>query len=212
MRVIPRLYPILDTALLEKLRFPAIAAAEAMLEAGAGILQWRCKGHVSRHALREAERIAQLCWQSGALFVVNDRADIARILHAGVHVGQDDLPPAVAREIAGPEALLGFSTHNANQLMEAADAPADYLALGPIFGTTSKANPDPVVGLENLRAWRLLTGRPLVAIGGIDRLHARSVLAAGADSIALIRDLIPEEPSKDSIRRRTEEWLHLLSP
>lgn len=210
--MLPRLYPILDTALLEKLRFPALAAAEAMLEAGAGILQWRCKGHVSRHAFLETERIAQLCWQSGALFVVNDRADIARILHAGLHVGQDDLPPALAREIAGPEALLGFSTHNASQLVEAADAPADYLALGPIFGTTSKGNPDPVVGLENLRAWRSLTARPLVAIGGIDRLHARSVLAAGADSIALIRDLIPEEPSKHSIRRRTEEWLHLLSP
>jgi thiamine-phosphate pyrophosphorylase len=210
--MLPRLYPILDAALLEKLRFPAIAAAEAMLEAGAGILQWRCKGHVSRQSFLEAERIAQLCWQSGALFVVNDRADIARILHAGLHVGQDDLPPALAREIAGPEAMLGFSTHNASQLMEAADAPVDYLALGPIFGTTSKANPDPVVGLENLRAWRVLTERPLVAIGGIDRLHARNVLAAGADSIALIRDLIPEEPSKDSIRRRTEEWLHLLSP
>lgn len=210
--MLPRLYPILDTGLLERLRFPVVTVAEAMLEAGAGILQWRCKGHVSRQAFFEAERIAQLCWQAGALFVVNDRADLARILHAGLHVGQDDLPPAVAREIAGPEAMLGFSTHNATQLTGAATAPVDYLAIGPIFGTSSKENPDPVVGIENLRAWRALTPRPLVAIGGIDRLHALDVLAAGADSIALIRDLIPEEPSKDAIRRRTEEWLHLLSP
>lgn len=210
--MLPRLYPILDAALLEKLRLPAITAAEAMLEAGAGILQWRCKGHVSRQAFLDAARIAQCCWQAGALFVVNDRADIARILHAGLHAGQDDLPPGVAREVAGPEALLGFSTHNARQLLEAAGAPVDYVALGPIYGTMSKANPDPVVGLENLRAWRSLTPRPLVAIGGIDRVRVRSVLAAGADSIALIRDLIPDQPSKDSIRRRTEEWLHLLSP
>jgi thiamine-phosphate pyrophosphorylase len=209
---LPRLYPILDTALLAAAGCPVVTAAEAMLEAGAQILQWRAKGHISRQAFAEAETIARLCHQAGARFIVNDRADIARLLDAGVHLGQDDLPPHLARQILGPDAIVGFSTHNDVQLRAAADVPASYLALGPIFTTTSKANPDPEVGLDNLRRWRPLTPLPLVAIGGIDRARAPLVLAAGADSIALIRDLIPHQPDHRSIRNRTSEWLTLLNP
>jgi thiamine-phosphate pyrophosphorylase len=207
---LPRLYPILDTDLLGRCGITVEAAAQAILAAGAQILQWRCKGQITAARLAEAERIATLCASAKVTFVVNDRADIARILGAGIHVGQDDLPPDAVRRVVGPDALLGFSTHNARQLKDAASAPANYLALGPIFGTTSKLNPDPVVGVENLKSWRTLTARPLVAIGGITRATARAVLDAGADSIAVIRELIPDDPTPDSIRRRTGEWLELL--
>lgn len=210
--ILPRLYPIVDQGLLDRLGFPVLTTALAMLDAGVSILQWRAKGHITREMFTDAEKMAEACWQAGAHFVVNDRADVARMLLAGVHVGQDDLPATVAREIAGSTALIGLSTHNEEQLRKAANAPVDYLALGPIFGTSSKANPDPTVGLEQLRRWRGLTDRPLVAIGGIDRLHAHQVFDAGADSIALIRDLIPDNPTKEEIRRRTAEWLELVKP
>lgn len=209
---LPRLYPIVDQGLLDRLGVPVLTAALAMLEAGVGILQWRAKGHITRQMFTDAEKMAEACWQAGTHFVVNDRADIARMLHAGVHVGQDDLPAPVAREIAGPSAVIGLSTHNEEQLRAAENAPVDYLAMGPIFGTSSKANPDPPVGLTQLRQWRQLTDRPLVAIGGIDRAHAHQVIDAGADSIALIRDLIPDNPTRDEIRRRTAEWLELVKP
>ncbi|MCC6585607.1 MAG: thiamine phosphate synthase [Bryobacterales bacterium] len=210
--MLPRLYPIVDQGLFDRLGFPVLTAALAMLEAGVSILQWRAKGHITRQMFADAEKMAEECWRAGAHFVVNDRADIAHMLHAGVHVGQDDLPAAVAREIAGQPALIGLSTHNEAQLRAAASAPVDYVAVGPIFGTSSKANPDPTVGLAQLKQWRALTDRPVVAIGGIDRLHAHEVLDAGADSIALIRDLIPENPTRDEIRRRTAEWVELVKP
>ncbi len=135
---------------------------------------------------------------------------MARLLDAGLHLGQDDLPPALARRIVGDQAVIGFSTHNAEQLRAAAAEPVDYLALGPIFPTASKERPDPVVGLVRLSQWRPLTDRPLVAIGGITRDNAVSVLQAGADSVAVIRDLLPEPCTTESVRQRVKEWLHLL--
>ncbi|MCP5117062.1 MAG: thiamine phosphate synthase, partial [bacterium] len=164
---LPRLYPILDTASLAKRAFGVVDAAEAMIESGAEILQFRHKGHFTRKVFAEAERIGELCRQHEVLWVVDDRADIAKLLGAGLHLGQDDLPPAAARRIVGDKATIGFSTHNAEQLQAAAAEPVDYLAIGPIFETGSKKKPDPVVGLERLTEWRTLTGRPLVAIGGI---------------------------------------------
>jgi thiamine-phosphate pyrophosphorylase len=182
-------YPILDTAMLTARGLSLEDTARAALTAGATIVQFRHKAAFSRGVLAQAEIVRNLCREAGALFVVNDRADIARLLDAGLHLGQTDLPPSNARRVLGPDRVIGFSTHNADQLRAAAAEPVDYLALGPIFWTHSKENPDPVVGLDNLRAWRSLTSRPLVAIGGITRLNSASVLAAGADSVAIISDL-----------------------
>jgi thiamine-phosphate pyrophosphorylase len=188
---LPAFYPIVDT----------VSAAEALLEAGARILQFRHKGFFSRSVFEEASRIAELCRSSGALFVVNDRADVAALLNAGLHVGQDDLSPVDARRILPAASMLGFSTHNEQQLSAGDLEPVDYLAIGPIFATGSKQNPDPVVGLDGLRKLRSLTKRPLVAIGGITRELAPKVFEAGADSIAVIGDLFPD------VRARAEEWI-----
>ncbi len=209
---LPRLYPILDTGVLERRRCGLVEAAEAMLEGGAGILQLRHKGHFTRALFDDAERVATSCRGIGTIFVVNDRADMARLLEAGAHIGQDDLPPREARSVLGEGAPLGFSTHNAAQLEAAAAEPADYLALGPIFATGSKENPDPVVGVERLRSWRTLTTRPLVAIGGIGLANAREVLDAGADSVAVIGDLLAEPCTRQTLRQRVEQWLQLLTP
>jgi len=207
---LPRLYPILDTGILGQRGFTAVKAAEAMLEGGAQILQFRHKGSYRRAVFEQAEQVAELCWKAGALFVIDDRADIALLLNAGVHVGQQDLPPGDVRRLIGPDRILGFSTHNEAQLRAAAEEPADYLALGPIFETASKQKPDPVVGLEELRRLRPLDQRPLVAIGGITRENARAVLDAGADSVAVIGDLLPRELSYESIRARMEEWQRIV--
>jgi thiamine-phosphate pyrophosphorylase len=198
---LPRFYPIVDSEIAARFGVEPLAVADDILEAGAKILQFRHKGFFSRETVATIERIADLCRQAGALFVVNDRADIARVVGAGVHLGQDDLRPLPARTIVGPETVIGFSTHNESQLRAAADEPADYLALGPIFATSSKKNPDPAVGLEHLRQLRPLTLRPLVAIGGITRANADRVLAAGADSVAVIGDLFPD------VRAHAREWL-----
>jgi thiamine-phosphate pyrophosphorylase len=203
---LPRLYPILDTALLEARGCPLETAAGAMLDAGARILQIRHKGHWTRNIFEHACQVASLCEQAGAELILNDRADMAMLLGAGLHVGQDDISPRDVRRLIGPDAVLGYSTHNAEQLAAAANEPVTYLALGPMFPTQSKANPDPVVGVENLRAWRSLTARPLVAIGGITRENARSVFEAGADSVAVIGDLLPEDCSAASIGQRIEDW------
>lgn len=130
--------------------------------------------------------------------IMNDRADLCLAAEFdGVHVGQDDLSSESVRKIIGPERWLGVSTHNPEQLSEADLTSADYLAVGPVFGTTSKANPDPVVGLEGVRRARALTRKPLVAIGGITRANAASVIEAGADSVAVISDLL-REPRKSA--------------
>lgn len=173
------------------------------------MLQFRHKGHYSRAVFEQAVRVADLCRRAGALFVVDDRADIALLLDAGLHVGQDDLSPAAARKLLGPSRLLGLSTHNAVQFAAALAGPADYLAIGPIFATRSKQNPDPVVGLDGLRALPA-RGRPLVAIGGITRANARDVLAAGADSVAVIHDILPENLHTRTLRQRMEEWQRLI--
>jgi thiamine-phosphate pyrophosphorylase len=202
-------YPILDSDTLHARGCPVIDAARALLEAGAEILQYRHKEYWSRDIVAEAERVANLCRDHGALFIVNDRADYAKLLGAGLHLGQNDLPPRAARNLLGPEAVIGYSTHNAKQLAAAASEPVDYIALGPIFGTLSKRNPEPVVGVGNLQAWRALAPQPLVAIGGITRANAPSAWQAGADTVAVIGDLFPAMCDPDSIRERMGEWLRL---
>jgi thiamine-phosphate pyrophosphorylase len=205
MRLSP-FYPILDTEIAARRDVRPVAAAALILEAGAGILQFRHKAFFSQEIFEQAREIAKLCREAGAQFVINDRADIAKLLGAAVHLGQDDLSPSDARRVLGNDLSIGLSTHNEAQLRAAADQPADYLALGPIFGTSSKLNPDPVVGLDELSRLRPLTDRPLVAIGGITRANARTVMEAGADSVAVIGDLFPED---GKIRARVEEWLRI---
>jgi thiamine-phosphate pyrophosphorylase len=190
--VLPSVYPILDTATLSRLGLAAIDTARALLEGGAAILQYRHKGFWSREIVDEAERIAALCSEAGVPFILNDRADYAALIGAGLHVGQEDLSPRDARRVIGAKALLGFSTHNTDQMIAAQTEPVSYVAFGPVFGTQSKDRPDAAVGLEGLRAARALTSLPLVAIGGITHETAAACWEAGADSIALISALTPE--------------------
>ena len=207
---LPRLYPILDTASLEARGVSLAAAAAAFLEGGAGILQIRHKDHWSRDVFAAAQVAARLAREAGADLIVNDRADFALLLGAGLHLGQDDLTPRDARKLMGPDAAIGFSSHNARQLSAAGGEPVDYVALGPVFGTASKRKPDPVVGLEEVRRCRSLLDKPLVAIGGITRENAIAVLHAGADSLAVIGGLLPEAVTAQSLRERIEEWQQLL--
>jgi thiamine-phosphate pyrophosphorylase len=206
MMTLPRVYPILDTESLERLGIGIEAAAAALIEGGAGILQIRHKAHWSRGMFQCAQEVARLCRESGTMLIVNDRADFAMLLGAGLHVGQDDLPPRDARRLMGPDAVIGFSSHNVAQLCAAGGEPVDYVALGPVFGTSTKRNPDPVVGVLEVRRCRELLQKPLVAIGGITLENARAVWEAGADSVAVIAGLLPADAGPRSLRQRMEEW------
>ena len=186
--------------------------AGALARARVGIGQFRHKGPYTRAIVEKAAEVGRILREAGALFVVNDRPDIALQLEAdGVHVGQEDLPPAEVRALldtseAGKAVFIGFSTHNERQLRDADLEPVDYLAIGPIFTTSSKQKPDPVVGLEELARLRPLTDKPLVAIGGIDRGNAESVLTAGADSVAVVSDFMG--PDVDD---RLREWSRVVA-
>jgi len=206
---LPRVYPILDSETLARRGIAIETAAAAFLEGGAGILQVRHKGHWSREIFTSAKRIAALCREAGAVFVVNDRADFALLLDAGLHIGQDDLAPRDARKLMGREPMIGFSSHNVEQLCAAGGEPVEYVALGPIFGTASKLNPDPVVGLEELRRCRALIEKPLVAIGGLTLENAADVWQAGADSVAVIAGMLPATASARGMRERMEQWRSL---
>jgi thiamine-phosphate pyrophosphorylase len=207
---LPKVYPILDTDSLERRGIAPTTAAAAFLEGGAGILQIRHKGHWSRDVFDSAKQIARLCREAGAPLIVNDRADFAMLLDAGLHVGQDDLTPRDGRKLMGSEAVIGFSSHNVNQLCAAGGEPVDYVALGPIFQTGSKLKPDPVVGVEEVRRCRSLLEKPLVAIGGITQENALDVLRAGADSVAIIAGLLPDATTAQALRHRMEEWQRLV--
>jgi thiamine-phosphate pyrophosphorylase len=207
---LPRVYPILDTESLDRRAIAMETAAAAFLDAGAGILQIRHKRHWSRAFFESARTVARLCREAGATLVVNDRADFALLLDAGLHVGQDDLPPRDARHLMGPDAPIGFSSHNPSQLCAAGGEPVDYVALGPIFPTASKLNPDPVTGVEEIRRCRSLIEKPLVAIGGITQQNALDVLRAGADSVAVIAGLLPDPATAHSLRERMEQWQQLV--
>ncbi len=207
--ILPRVYPILDTQALAAKACDASTAALAWIEGGARILQFRHKGQWTREVFDQAGRIAGHCRDNGAAFVINDRADMAKLLDAGLHVGQDDLAPRDARHLLGSGALLGYSTHNPSQLDLAAAEPVDYVAIGPMFPTASKRNPDPVLGLDELRKCRALCRRPLVAIGGITRETAPRLFAAGVDSVAVIGGLLPDICTRENLRSRMEDWQQL---
>jgi thiamine-phosphate pyrophosphorylase len=199
----PRLYPILDACCFADDQ-SVLTAAEEIAAAGVTLLQYRSKLGNARQMLDQARELRARLGANVKL-IMNDRADLC--LGAGfdgLHVGQDDLAPESARLVIGNERWLGVSTHNPEQLARADQTSADYLAIGPIFATSSKANADPIVGLEGLRRARELTRKPLVAIGGITRANARSVIDAGADSVAVISDLLLDP------RKSAEEFWRIL--
>jgi len=200
---LPRLYAILDASCFPRVD-ELLSAAEELQAAGVTLLQYRNKSGNARQMLEQARELRRRLGNSIRL-IMNDRADLALAAEFdGVHVGQDDLSPAGARKVIGEALWLGVSTHNVQQVEEANRTAADYLAIGPVFATTSKAKPDPIVGLEGVQKARRMTPKPLVAIGGITRANCRSVIEAGADSVAVISDLVREP------RKSAEEFLRIL--
>jgi thiamine-phosphate pyrophosphorylase len=191
---LPPVYPITDQ---QQSGLSHTEQVQLLAKAGARLIQLRDKHSSPREFHREAARALAAARQLQVRIIINDRVDIAAALKAdGVHLGQDDMPPAVARRILGETALIGFSTHNFQQATDAARLSIDYLAFGPIFTTSSKADSEAVVGLDQLSQVRqLIKEKPLVAIGGITLANACEVFRAGADSIALISALLdkPEE-------------------
>ncbi len=202
---LPRLYAIVDTAFFSSCE-QLIVFAEELAAGGCTLLQYRNKKGHARQILEHARELKMRLDSHGPIrLVMNDRADLCLAAgFDGVHVGQDDLSPESVRRIIGPEGWLGVSTHNPEQLREADQTSADYVAIGPVFSTSSKDKPDPVVGLEGVRRARELSRKPLVAIGGITRENARSVMDMGADSVAVISDLLREP------RKSAEEFFRIL--
>jgi thiamine-phosphate pyrophosphorylase len=200
---LPHLYAIVDAGCFCDER-QLYQFANELVSAGVVLLQYRNKSGSARQMLEHAREL-KLRIGDRARLIMNDRADLclAADFH-GVHVGQDDLSPDSIRKIIGKELWLGVSTHNPDQLALADESPADYLAVGPVFPTSSKENPDPVIGLDGVRRARSLTRKPLVAIGGITRQNAKSVLDAGADSVAVISDLLIDP------RKSAEEFFRVL--
>jgi len=207
---LPCLYAVLDSSCFADLD-ALLRAAEDLAGAGIRLIQYRNKLGDAHTVLSDAQQlrssfpVARAPAPARPKLIMNDRADLCVAAEFdGVHVGQDDLSPDSARKIIGPEHWLGVSTHNPEQVAEADNTSADYIAIGPVFSTGSKRNPDPVVGLDGVRAARSLTRKPLVAIGGISRQNCRSVIDAGADSVAVISDLV-RDPAKSA-----EEFLRIL--
>lgn len=202
--VLPRLYVILDAALLT---IPETECARKLADAGVRLLQYRNKRASVRELFETSKGLSSLLIARGVTFIVNDRADVAAAADAsGVHVGQEDLVAEGARSVVGSEKLMGVSTHNVEQFKEAAATSADYIAVGPVFSTGSKANPDPVVGIEMIRRVRPLTKKPIVAIGGITLESATEVIQAGADCVAVISDILA---ARDPVQR-ARQYLEIL--
>jgi thiamine-phosphate pyrophosphorylase len=203
MIVLPRLYAILDAS-----RFPDTQAlcafAEELVAGGITLLQYRNKSGNAPEMLEQSRELKRNI-QNSVKLIMNDRADLCLAAGLdGVHVGQDDLSPEGARKVIGDSLALGVSTHNPQQVKIADKSSADYVAIGPVFATSAKANPDPVVGLDGVGAARALTRKPLVAIGGITRANCLSVIEAGADSVAVISDLLLGP------RKSAEEFFRIL--
>jgi thiamine-phosphate pyrophosphorylase len=203
MTKLPRLYAILDASLFSDTE-ALCASTKELVAGGVTLLQYRNKSGNARQMLEQAGVLKRLVGASVKL-IMNDRADLCLAAgFDGVHVGQDDLSPEGTRKVIGQRLWLGVSTHNPEQVTEGDKTSADYLAIGPVFSTSSKDKPDPVIGLEGVRWARALTRKPLVAIGGITRANCRSVVEAGADAVAVISDLIRDP------RKSAEEFLRIL--
>jgi thiamine-phosphate pyrophosphorylase len=203
---LPRLYPILDAGLLLRAGLSIEAFARELYGSGVRFLQYRDKEAPDKVVLERAAMLRAIFPKSDSCLILNDRVPLVRAADFdGVHVGQEDLSPAEVRAELGAGMLVGVSTHNEQQLRIAANGPADYVAIGPVYATGSKAVPDPVVGLEGVRMARSMTSKPLVAIGGINRSNCAAVIEAGGDSVAVISGLIPD-PGK-----RIVEFISRLS-
>jgi len=196
---LPKLYPITDARLTGLSHAEQIAR---LSDGGATFVQLREKHLAPGEFYREAEAALKIARARGVRLIINDRADIALALRAdGVHLGQDDLPPEAARRLLGDSAIIGFSTHTVEQARAAAHLPVNYIAIGPVFQTSSKENPDPVIGLDGLRRVRAeIGGMHLIAIGGIAHLNIRDTLQAGADSVAMIDSLLAGNPLEIAAR------------
>jgi|SRR5579863_3734890 len=204
--VLPKLYVILDAALLTN---SAIELARRLAEAGVRLIQYRNKNAAARELFQQSREISELLRPYGVRFIVNDRPDVAYLTNAdGVHVGQEDLDVGQTRGIIGKDKWVGVSTHNREQFRSAIATSADYIAVGPIYSTSTKANLDPVVGAEFLRQIRPLTDKAIVAIGGITLERAAGVIEAGADSLAVSSDILR---AADPVRR-ARQYLDLLEP
>ena len=202
---IPRFYAILDAE--QAGDRPLAALCDLLLAGGVRLIQYRDKKASSRELFETSRQIAERVRSAGGIFIVNDRADVAQAAGAdGVHVGQEDLPVELARRVLEPGQYVGYSTHHLEQVVAADWSSADYIAFGPIFPTESKTRPDPVVGLEGLREARRATRKPLVAIGGITLGNVRDVMDAGADSVAVIGDLL----RASDVGARAREFLTVL--
>jgi thiamine-phosphate pyrophosphorylase len=199
---LPRLYAILDAGTLASCGIPLEGYARELARAGVTLVQYRDKQGSREEILANARRIAETFRDVPATLVMNDSPELA--VEAGwraVHVGQGDAAVAEARRVLGPGGLVGCSTHNEAQVIDADAAGADYIAVGPVFATSTKADHEPVIGLEGVRRARALTRRPLVAIGGITRQNAADVLRAGADCVAVIGALVgPGESTEERVR------------
>jgi thiamine-phosphate pyrophosphorylase len=194
---LPKIYPITDARLS---KISHAEQVERLIIGGARFIQLREKHRSSREFYESAREALEIARKHGAKIIINDRVDIAFALKAdGVHLGQDDLPPAEARKILGEKAIIGFSTHNLEQAIEAARMPIDYVAIGPIFSTTTKENPDETIGLEGLKKVRAAIGDfPLVAIGGINSSNLHSIFISGANAAAIISGILV--PAKEISR------------
>jgi thiamine-phosphate pyrophosphorylase len=202
MKPLPRLYAIADASFGDPVRL-----TDNLFKGGARLVQVRNKKGSTRELLNQVDCILSLA-PDGAKLIVNDRTDVALVARAGgVHLGQADLPPAKARQILGPGPMIGISTHNKGQALEAEKLPVDYIAVGPIFSTTSKENPDPVIGLESLAEICKAIRKPVVAIGGIKLENVVGVLQAGASSVAVIRDVL----DAPDIASRVQRWIEALN-
>ena len=205
---LPRLYAIVDPQVLAVHEVPLEAFAHELLAAGVGLLQYRDKTRSPQEILRAAAMLRKTMAGSGCELIMNDRADLAVLAgFDGVHVGQHDLAPEDAHRVVGAGKLVGLSTHTDEQVRAADSSFADYVAIGPAFATGTKADTAPVVGLDGIRRARALTRKPLVAIGGITRSNARSVIDAGADSVAVISALFAPDESVEKVAR---DFLELL--
>jgi thiamine-phosphate pyrophosphorylase len=206
---LPRVYALTDVQLSGRSHAEQV---ELLSLGGVSLVQLREKQMPALEFYEQAKVAVTVAQRSGVRLIINDRVDVAVAAGAqGVHLGQDDLPPDAARRLLGDGAIVGYSTHNVDQALEAVKLPIDYLAIGPVFPTTSKTDTSPVLGLEGLRAVRNAIGDfPLVAIGGITHLNARQAIEAGADSVAVISALVSDVSDPNRITQMTRSLIQAL--
>jgi thiamine-phosphate pyrophosphorylase len=198
---LPRLYAVADATFGDPVQL-----ARSLFDGGARLVQIRDKFATAATLLERVESVLRFA-PAGAQVIVNDRVDVARLSGAaGVHLGQEDLAPQLARRVLAPEQDMGYSTHNLDQALDAESAPVDYIAVGPVFATSTKDNAAPVLGLERLREICSQVKKPVVAIGGINLERAHAVLDCGAVAVAVIRDVL----GHGNVEERTREWIRQL--